>query len=198
MAKNYAGQDHRNANFRNQNLAGANFRGANLEGADFSGANLRGARFDSMRNTSPVSSGESSRTWGASQQKPGISNANPGLTNLRNANFSQAQIHSANFARADLTGANLTETKAGLQRRWMLVQILTSLLLSGVFSFIGIFFSSVFTALFFTPDYIAQYTIWTGVAMVILPVGMVLAIAIQGFQFEVLRTIGILIAVAVS
>lgn len=59
MGRNYAGQDHRNANFRNQNLSGANFRGANLEGADFSGANLRGARFDSIGNRSPASSGES-------------------------------------------------------------------------------------------------------------------------------------------
>jgi len=91
MGRNYAGQDHRNANFRNQNLSGANFRGANLEGADFSGANLLGARFDSIGNRSPASSGESARTGGASPQKPGISNANPGLTNLRNANLSQAQ-----------------------------------------------------------------------------------------------------------
>ena len=194
MAKNYAGQDHRNANFRNQNLAGANFRGANLEGADFGGANLRGARFDSIGNRSPVSSGESSRTWGASQQKPGISNANPGLTNLRGANLSGAQIHSANFARADLTGANLTEAKAGLQRRRFCVQILTSLVLSAVFSFMGSLFSVTITAYFFTPEVIDQVGMGLGIAMVILQVGMFLAIAIQGFRFEVLRTIGILIA----
>ncbi|MGA1410265.1 MAG: pentapeptide repeat-containing protein [Prochlorotrichaceae cyanobacterium] len=200
MAKNYSGQDLRNANFRNQNLAGANFRGANLAGADFSGANLRGARFDSMRDRSsdrsPVSAGKSSQTLGASPEKPGISNTRPGLTNLKGANLSHAQLHSANFARADLTGANLTEAKAGLQRRWWITQIVLALILSGVFSFIGLFLSVGFTAYFFSSEITQDYGLWLGIPLVALQIGMVLAIAIQGFRFEVLRTIGILIAVA--
>ena len=41
---------------------------------------------------------------------------------LSGANFSGADIRSANFTNANLQGVNLTKARAGLQRRWMVVQ----------------------------------------------------------------------------
>lgn len=87
MAKNFKGQDLRQADFRHQNLAGADFRGADLREADFSHANLQGAKFSSWRS------------------QP---------TQLQGANFSGTQLQRANFHRAHLAGANFARCQGGL------------------------------------------------------------------------------------
>ncbi len=52
--------------------------------------------------------------------------------NLEGANFSHADIRSTNFTGANLRGANFTGAKAGLQKRWVLLLVLLSWLMSGI------------------------------------------------------------------
>ncbi len=56
--------------------------------------------------------------------------------NLAGANFGHADIRSTNFTGANLQGANFTGAKAGLQKRWALLLVLLSWLLSGVSGFL--------------------------------------------------------------
>lgn len=51
---------------------------------------------------------------------------------LTGADFSDADICGANFTRATLTGANFTGAKAGVQKRWLIVQLILCLLLSAL------------------------------------------------------------------
>lgn len=57
--------------------------------------------------------------------------------NLEGANFSYADIRSADFTGANLRNANFSHAKAGLQRRWVIVLVLFSLLLSVVSGWTG-------------------------------------------------------------
>ncbi|NEQ83865.1 MAG: hypothetical protein F6K26_27890 [Moorea sp. SIO2I5] len=52
--------------------------------------------------------------------------------NLSGADFSEADIRGANFKNAILTGTNFCQAKAGLQKRWVTVILLVSLIVSGV------------------------------------------------------------------
>mgnify|MGYP001801590838 CR=1 FL=1 len=52
--------------------------------------------------------------------------------NLEGANFSYADIRGANFTGANLSGVNFTGVKAGLQKRWALLLVLVSCLMSAV------------------------------------------------------------------
>ena len=56
--------------------------------------------------------------------------------NLEGANFSYTDIRSTNFTEANLKGVNFTGAKAGLQKRWMLLLVLLSWLLSGISGFL--------------------------------------------------------------
>ena len=59
--------------------------------------------------------------------------------NLAGANFSYADIRSTNFTGANLKGANFTGAKAGLRKRWALLIVLLSWLLSGTSGFFSLF-----------------------------------------------------------
>ncbi|NEU81096.1 pentapeptide repeat-containing protein [Nostoc sp. UIC 10630] len=59
-----------------------------------------------------------------------------GRQDLAGANFSYADIRGANFTNANLTGANFSHAKAGLQRRWAILLVFVSCLLSGLSGFV--------------------------------------------------------------
>ncbi|NJM20586.1 MAG: pentapeptide repeat-containing protein [Richelia sp. SM1_7_0] len=59
--------------------------------------------------------------------------------NLAGADFSHADIRGTNFTGANLRGANFTGAKAGLQKRWALLLVLLSWLLSGISGFLSLF-----------------------------------------------------------
>ncbi|NJL81481.1 MAG: pentapeptide repeat-containing protein [Richelia sp. SM2_1_7] len=56
--------------------------------------------------------------------------------NLEGADFSHADIRGTNFTGANLRGANFTGAKAGLQKRWALLLVLLSWLLSAISGFL--------------------------------------------------------------
>ena len=99
---------------------------------------------------------------------------------LTGANFSHADIRGANFSNAILKGANFTGAKAGLQRRWLIFQLIVSLLLSVIFNFVAVLFNGIIVAYFFTPDFIQSSTIFPGIAVVAMLVVVFYAIAFQG------------------
>ncbi|KAM3089745.1 pentapeptide repeat-containing protein [Phormidesmis sp. 146-35] len=106
---------------------------------------------------------------------------------LTGANFLYADIRGANFSNAILKGANFTGAKAGLQKRWVVCQLLISLMLlflSGILSSV----SGWFAAYFFQPKIISQSTIISaGVSAILLFV--LVKIVHQGFTVQAFGTI---------
>ena len=58
--------------------------------------------------------------------------------NLEGADFSHTDIRGANFTGANLQRANFSKAKSGLQKRWVMILILISLLLIGIFGLLSI------------------------------------------------------------
>jgi|GEM_PF-4264287 len=126
MPKDYRGQDLTGANFRGQTLNGADFRGATLDHADFSKAQLRGAKFSPLRKDQSIQ-----------------------ITKANQANFQGADLRGANFRKAELRNANFKEIKAGLQKRWWVIQQIVGFALAAILSFTAVFFLAiVFFAIF--------------------------------------------------
>ena len=95
-----------------------------------------------------------------------------------------------------MRGANFTGAKAGLQRRWLIFQLIVSLLLTVIFNFVAALFNGVFIAYFFTPDFIKLNTIFPGIAAVAVLVAVFYAIAFQGLTTKAFGTIAVAVAVA--
>mgnify|MGYP001797099185 FL=1 len=68
--------------------------------------------------------------------------------NLAGADFRHADIRSTNFTGANLKGANFTGAKAGLQKRWALLLVLLSWLLSGISGYLSLFNVSLISYIF--------------------------------------------------
>jgi hypothetical protein len=62
---------------------------------------------------------------------------------LSGADFTEADIRGANFTNATLRGANFTGAKAGVQKRWLIGQLVIVFLLPAVFEFLGISFTGI-------------------------------------------------------
>ena len=71
--------------------------------------------------------------------------------NLEGADFSYADIRSTNFTDANLRGANFTGAKAGLQKRWALLLVVFSWLLSGISGFLFLTYRNIYWALEYYP-----------------------------------------------
>lgn len=65
---------------------------------------------------------------------------------LSGANFSRADIRGANFNSANLSGANFAGATAGLQKRWMIAQLIAAFLLSIGLSFFAVILNGGFAA----------------------------------------------------
>jgi uncharacterized protein YjbI with pentapeptide repeats len=85
---------------------------------------------------------------------------------LSGANFSDADIRGANFTNAKLTNANFSGAKAGLQRRWAILLIAVSLLLSmlsvAVSGLSGLIVSGLLSQQFINQE---KYTVAPGVTV---------------------------------
>ncbi|NJN59570.1 MAG: pentapeptide repeat-containing protein, partial [Leptolyngbyaceae cyanobacterium SL_5_9] len=114
---------------------------------------------------------------------------------LSGADFSEADIRGANFAQAQLQGANFTRATAGVQRRWVVGQLLLLLViaalagvLQGYFGyFIAIYFprwwDSSYNWDYFTLDLVVT------AAYFITILATFIAIARQGFTAKAASTI---------
>ncbi|HCF28974.1 MAG TPA: hypothetical protein DEV81_17625, partial [Cyanobacteria bacterium UBA11049] len=95
---------------------------------------------------------------------------------LSGADFSEADIRGANFTKANLKGANFSHARAGLQRRWAIVLLIVSFLLSALLGIISLI-SGGLTAYFFSPEIVKQYNILPGVVfLVVIVVFFIIAI----------------------
>jgi uncharacterized protein YjbI with pentapeptide repeats len=100
---------------------------------------------------------------------------------LTGANFSHADIRSANFTNAILKGANFSHAKARLQRRWVIVVVIVSLVLSALSGLIS-GFASVWVSIFFTSKTIKDYTIIPGVVILIVLAAFFIATIRKGLR----------------
>ncbi|WDD36095.1 pentapeptide repeat-containing protein (plasmid) [Nostoc sp. UHCC 0926] len=112
--------------------------------------------------------------------------------NLEGANFSGADIRGADFTRAVLREAKFVDSEAGLQRRWLFIQLILSLLLSVVLTSSAVTLNAILVATFFaasvTKDYWFSYLF--GAIVFLINTVIFVLIARQGFTN---RTFGIAI-----
>lgn len=117
---------------------------------------------------------------------------------LAGADFSGADIRGARFTNANLRGANFTGAKAGLQKRWVILQAVIAFMLSAILNFISVLLTAVIVASLLTPDGIKQYTIFPGLAVLFIVIAVNFAIARQGLTTKAFGTIVLCVAVAVA
>ncbi len=86
--------------------------------------------------------------------------------NLAGADFSYADIRSTNFTGANLQGANFTGAKAGLQKRWALLLVLLSWLLSGISGYL-LLLNGVLIAYIFNSSNIIESQVAGWIALIV-------------------------------
>jgi uncharacterized protein YjbI with pentapeptide repeats len=131
---------------------------------------------------------------GANFQNATLRGVNFKTLDLSGANFSDADIRGANFSNATLVEANFSGAKAGLRKRWIIVQFICVFLLSTILNFSAILLSVFFTGALLTPSGIERYTIFPGLASILVLVITGFAIVGQGLTERAAGTI--LVAVA--
>ncbi|MCY7273218.1 MAG: pentapeptide repeat-containing protein [Phormidesmis sp. CAN_BIN44] len=113
---------------------------------------------------------------------------------LAGADFSGADIRGARFTNANLRGANFTKAKAGLQKRWVILQAVIAFMLSAILNFISVLLTAAIVASLLTPDGIKQYTIFPGLAVLFIVIAVYFAIARQGLTTKAFGTIVLCVA----
>ncbi|MGB3693099.1 MAG: pentapeptide repeat-containing protein, partial [Spirulinaceae cyanobacterium] len=88
--------------------------------------------------------------------------------NLAGADFRGADIRGTNFTKANLTGVDFQEAKAGLPRRWMVVQMLFSLALAAISGFCSILVGAFVTFIFDSSDLEYQIAGWLTLAILVI------------------------------
>jgi uncharacterized protein YjbI with pentapeptide repeats len=110
---------------------------------------------------------------------------------LSGADFSEADIQGTNFTNATLKSANFTGAKAGLQKRWLMGQLLISFLLSALLNFISIALNVSFAAYLFSPERLKEFSYVPGVFF-LLAIGITFfEIARQGLTAREATTIAV-------
>ena len=104
---------------------------------------------------------------------------------LSGADFSGANIRSANFTNATLRGANFTHAQAGLQRQWMVAQLLLIIVSAGI---LGVLQGLVGVVLAFLLSSSTEGIIIFGVYLLLVSVVYVV-IAFQGFTIRAFGSI---------
>ncbi|MCY7277135.1 MAG: pentapeptide repeat-containing protein, partial [Phormidesmis sp. CAN_BIN44] len=115
---------------------------------------------------------------------------------LTGAKFSGADIRGAKFTNKVLRGANFTGAKAGLQKRWVILQTVMAFLLSAIPTFVSIFLAALLVSNLVQSETTDRYTIFLGLVALFALVAIYCAIACQGLTTKALRTIVLFVAVA--
>jgi uncharacterized protein YjbI with pentapeptide repeats len=109
---------------------------------------------------------------------------------LHAVSFSYADIQGADFSGANLQGADFSGAKAGLQKRYVAIQLVLACLMCGLCGLLVGYFSSWFS-FYFEVDYINKYGLRPGIAYVYSLGMIIIAIVCYGFTTKTLLTIGI-------
>ena len=117
---------------------------------------------------------------------------------LGGADFSGKDIRGADFTNAILRGANFNEAKVGVQKRWVVFQIVTAFWLSILLSYNSFFLSAVFTTTLLPTEALNQFTILPGLIILCISIAVFSTIARQGLTIEAMGSLIIAVAVIVA
>lgn len=117
---------------------------------------------------------------------------------LSNADFSEADIRGANFTDATLRNANFTGAKAGLQKRWLIGQLLTSFLISALLNFVSVGLNAAYVNVLFNPAQLKEFGYIPGIVLQLAIYITFFAIAYQGLTAKAATTISVVSASAIT
>ncbi len=116
---------------------------------------------------------------------------------LSGADFSEADIRGTNFSNAVLQGANFTKAKAGVQKRWLVIQQIIAFVISALSGVLSAFSGALIAALFFSDSGADRQAYLIAGIVVLGLLGVVFfAILRQGFTFRAFLTISGAVAFA--
>ena len=112
--------------------------------------------------------------------------------NLSGVDFSRADIRGSNFNNAILKEADFTEAQAGVQKRWLIGQLITVSWLSIVFNFTSIAVNRSFVDHFAASKEIQQQVVVINGVMLLINGILVFTIVRQGFASNTARAVSLL------
>ena len=112
--------------------------------------------------------------------------------NLSGVDFSRADIRGSNFNNAILKEADFTEAQAGVQKRWLIGQLITVSWLSIVFNFTSIAVNRSFIDYFAASKEIQQQVVVINGVMLLINGILVFTIVRQGFASTTARAVSLL------
>ncbi len=110
---------------------------------------------------------------------------------LSGADFSEADIRGTNFTHARLKEANFTNAKAGVQRHWLMVQLMLTFVLSAMAGALLAYQAIVITSLFLRLNSGKAAYLTTDFLILVLIVVSFIAIIREGFTFRVLLVLAL-------
>ena len=146
---------------------------------------------------------EGTATWNQWRErhplvKPNLRGAYLKGQDLRGANLSEADLRSANFRGANLQNANLTSARAGLQKRWLVLQLAVALVTSVVAGFLN-WVPGIFLAIIISTGSNTTLTqqLSYGIFSAIVLIATTIAIITQGLTIRAVGTILVVVAATV-
>lgn len=111
--------------------------------------------------------------------------------------FSKADIRGVNFNNAILKNANFAEAKAGVEKQWLIIQLILSLLLSALLNFVVGYFNAVNLGTYFQPQVTNSLGGTPAVFVLFVIIGTFWAVVQQGLKIKAVRTIAITTLIAI-
>jgi uncharacterized protein YjbI with pentapeptide repeats len=117
---------------------------------------------------------------------------------LAGADFSEADIRGTNFTNANLRGANFSGAKAGLRKRWWMVQLILSFVWSVLYDLVAVSSNAAFLTSLFDRSFIENYTTFPALTMLFVIAVTFWAIARQGLTTRAMMMIVVAVAATVT
>jgi uncharacterized protein YjbI with pentapeptide repeats len=117
---------------------------------------------------------------------------------LSGADFSEADIRGANFSHANLQAAIFTGAKAGVQRRWLVVQQVIAFVISTLSGVLSVFTGVIVVGLLVFPDSDGRVFLIPGIGLLGLLGIILITIIRQGFTIQAFLTITFAFAFVVA
>ena len=110
---------------------------------------------------------------------------------LSGADFSEADVRGTNFTNATLKDANFSKAEAGVQRRWLIAQLVFPYLLSILFYFASVLLNPTFTSYFFGGSWAKNYGYPVGTLVLLVAVITFFTIARQGLTTQAMEALAV-------